>query len=123
MVVLVAFETGFDGDTVDAVIGVVDVVVIIVVVAVVVAVVAPAAAANAVLVAVVMVVVAAVIVLLIVVFDADSGFGIVVSLLFCRVFLLSSSESVIWSTTSSPHCLSLIGLFSNSMPRNRRAIS
>lgn len=118
MVVLVAFETGFDGDTVDAVVevNVVAVVVTFVLDAVVVA--------DAMLV-VVMVLVAVIMVLLMtfVVFDAGSCFGIVVSLLFRRVFLLRSSVSVICSTTSSPHCLSLIGLFSHSMPRKRRAIS
>lgn len=119
MVVVLVFETGLAA--IDAAVGVAVVVVDVTIVVV---------AADAMLVVVVMVVVAVVMVLLmtfvVLTFDAVSGFGIVVSvllLLFLRVFLLRSSVSVIWSTISSPHCLSLIGLISNSMPRNRRAIS
>lgn len=52
-----------------------------------------------------------------------SGFDIAVSLLFLRPHLLRSSLSVICSTISSPRRISLIGLFSYSMPRNRRAMS
>lgn len=116
---MVVFETGFA--TLAAVIGVVvDVDDAVKVAAA--DTVAVAAAAVLVVVAVVMVLLMAFVVLTV---GVVSCFDIVVSLLllFLRVFLLRSSLSVICNTTSSPHCLSLIGLFSHSIPRNRRAMS
>lgn len=76
-------------------------------------------------VAVRVVVAAAAVAFVVLAFGVDSGFGTVASLLllFLREFLLRSSLSVICNTTSSPHCLSLIGFFSHSIPRNRRAMS
>lgn len=104
VVVVVVFETGFA--TLDA--AVVGVVVV-----------------DADAVAVKVVVAAAAVAFVVLAFGVDSGFGTVASLLllFLREFLLRSSLSVICNTTSSPHCLSLIGFFSHSIPRNRRAMS
>lgn len=112
VLVVMVFETGCD--TLDA--AVIGVVVVD----------ADAVAVNVVVAAAAAVVVAVVIVVLLMAFVVLTfGVGSVASLLllFLRVFLLRSSLSVICNTTSSPHCLSLIGLFSNSIPRNRRAMS